>query len=1457
MWRMSSSRALAVAVTLAVLASAIAVVFLAAPARAATTYPSALMIESGSQAGESFGRSVAIVDINHDGVADLAVGAPYATAGSLGQTGAVFLYLSGPDGSGGTKPFASVYQLNGTHAGDAFGWSLAAVGDVNGDGAPDLAIGGPLASPKVGANILTDAGNVTILEGGKPFNPEMIVSLNGTAADDEFGYSIAAGGDVNGGGISDFLVGAPYRDAGTTLDVGAAFVFYGSATLSSSTAPVFTFTGTTAGGHMGWSIAGGVNVDKDASLDMVVGAPDQGAAGSVYIIRNINAVSPGPAINIVGGKASGDKFGTAVTMLPDINGDGFGDIAVGAPFNADGGAGAGEVSVIYGGTKFNTVVDLTLMGQPGEEFGYALAAGDIREDGFSDLLVGAPASSLNVTSGGRAYAFFGGAAPSTTANLTLVPATADGPGLFGSAVTTGGNFTAGHDFDFAVGSPLATVSSTFNVGRAYVYSGTKVPTIKAPTVDGIVCIPFTDPCQGLANFVVSLQNAGLTKTFTTTATGVFNLSSVPAGTYYLNATSGGYVENSTVVTLAVNIGYHFLIEPFTIPKVAGLIKDKSNNTFVNGVTVRMYNGTTLVNSTTNGPSGLFSMYVPIAYIPALKHTVNVTLAFFDATHYTNTTGVIELARNQTATFGPLSHNTLYLDRFPFVSGTVRDGSTLGTIRGATIQVTQGTQVLATATTNNLGAYSLWAVNATVPAPAFFNVTATGYARVSTQLAVDMNQAYTDNFLLFADRTAPTSSLNALTAYTTTAVFSVSGTDADPGDGVAQVQLYYKFNNTGSFVLAGSLANPGPTFSFSFNSTAARGDGYYQFYSLATDYAANVQATPATNMTWTLVDTMAPVSSLAAIPAYETAANFTLSATAYDWNGIHNVTLWYRKGTSGAFHYAANDSTSPYAFWFNVTLLGTGDGLYQFYSVGVDKAGNVEAAPATPDAMTIVDTTPASLTITAPTSGQVVPTGYVNVTWTASDTTSGISHFDAKLDSGAWVHAGANLYYNFTGVADGAHAVTVNATDNAGNSKLATVSFTVSTSEPTVAISSPASGAIVASSSVAIAWSVSNVGAGLSAVEVRLDTGAWTSVGVSATTYTFTGVSDGAHTLGVRATGINGAQGTASVSVTVDATAPTLDITQPTNNAYLAASSVTVAWTASDAASGLASVAISVDGGTYTAVSGTSTTLTGLADGSHTISLKATDNAGNSATASVTVVVDTTNPTVSVSSPAAGAWVNTSSVTITFAAADAGSGVASLTISVDGGTPVTVTGTTYTATLADGSHTVVLTATDKAGNIAQATRTFKVDTSKPSVSISQPAAGATLSSSTVTVTWTQDDTGSGVADVQISVDGGAYRDLGTATTETLTGLSDGSHTVSLKVKDVAGNVQTSSVTFTVSTASTGGLALEPLLIGGVVVVIVVVAVVAAMLMRRRGGKGPSEKAPGETKEETPPPPPPGE
>ena len=412
------------------------------------------------------------------------------------------------------------------------------------------------------------------------------------------------------------------------------------------------------------------------------------------------------------------------------------------------------------------------------------------------------------------------------------------------------------------------------------------------------------------------------------------------------------------------------------------------------------------------------------------------------------------------------------------------------------------------------------------------------------------------------------------------------------------------------------------------------------------------------------------------------------------------------------------------------------------------------------------------------------------------------------------------------VSNGGHSLTAVAKDADGaTATSAAVMVTVNnadTTDPTVSITSPANNATVNGVVTVSATAADNVG--VASVQLQVD-GANVGWGRCWAPYNFswstTSVSNGSHTLTAVAKDAAGNTATSnSVKVTVnnsDTTDPTVSITSPSNNATVNGV-VTVSATASDNV-GVASVQLQVDGANVgsadvSAPYNFSWNTTSVSNGSHTLTAVAKDAAGNAATSnSVKVTVnnaDTTDPTVSITSPANNATVN-GTMTVSATASD-NVGVASVQLQVDGAnvgaadTSAPYNFSWNTTSVSNGSHTLTAVAKDAAGNTATS-NSVKVtvnnaDATPPTVSISSPANNATVNG-TMTVSATASDN-VGVASVQLQVDGA---NVGSADTSApynfswnTTSVSNGSHTLTAVAKDAAGNSATSnSVKVTVNNA----------------------------------------------------------
>ena len=308
-----------------------------------------------------------------------------------------------------------------------------------------------------------------------------------------------------------------------------------------------------------------------------------------------------------------------------------------------------------------------------------------------------------------------------------------------------------------------------------------------------------------------------------------------------------------------------------------------------------------------------------------------------------------------------------------------------------------------------------------------------------------------------------------------------------------------------------------------------------------------------------------------------------------------------------------------------------------------------------------------------------------------------------------------------------------------------------------------------------------------------------------------------------ATDSNGLKGhgIANITVTTDATAPTVAITSPATNPYSTTnSSITLQGTAADNI-GVDHVTYQLGAGAETAASGTTTWTAGpitLSAGSNVITVRAYDAVNNSGSASVTVnysvSTDTTPPSVTITSPASNPYATTSSsITLQGTSYDA-VGVSRVTYRVGGGAETAATGTTLWSagpiTLSAGGNVITVTAYDAANNAGTASITVNYstgsgDTTPPTVTITSPNSNpyATTSSS-ITLQGTSYDA-VGVSRVTYSLGGGAET-AATGTTLWSAGpitLSAGSNVITVRAYDAANNAGTASVTVTYSTGGPVG------------------------------------------------------
>jgi len=237
-------------------------------------------------------------------------------------------------GSASGLAAAPAWTAESNQAGAQFGWSVATAGDVNGDGYSDVIVGAPLYSNGEG-----EEGRAFVYLGSAS---GLAVTAAWTAESDQisayFGNSVATAGDVNGDGYSDVIVGARFYDNGESNE-GRAFVYLGSSSGLAATA-AWTSESDQAGADFGWSVATAGDVNGDGYSDVIVGAPyydnPQTNAGRAFVyLGSSSGLAPSYAWSDGTNQLSA-LYGYSVATAGDVNGDGYSDIIVGGPYYDNG-----------------------------------------------------------------------------------------------------------------------------------------------------------------------------------------------------------------------------------------------------------------------------------------------------------------------------------------------------------------------------------------------------------------------------------------------------------------------------------------------------------------------------------------------------------------------------------------------------------------------------------------------------------------------------------------------------------------------------------------------------------------------------------------------------------------------------------------------------------------------------------------------------------------------------------------------------------------------------------------------------------------------------------------------------------------------------------------------------------------------------------------------------------------
>ena len=449
-------------------------------------------IITSSQDNAQLGYSVAGAgDVNNDNFDDVLVGARYYDNGFANE-GAVFVYHGSAGGVLGSGPGTADATIEGNLINANMGTSVAGAGDVNNDGYDDIIVGA--SGYKDGETSEGAAfifyGSADGITGTGPANADAVIQ-----ADKSFsflGTSVSGAGNVNGDLYDDVIVGAPQYD--TAFDnSGAAFVFYGgpgfTGTLSAAGADV-VLEPNQASSLMGTSVSDAGDVDDDGFDDVIVGASnyDQGQSNEGVAMVFLGSAgglvgsNPSNAHAVLQSNQAGAQLGASVSGAGDIdlNDGDYDDIIIGVPSYTSGQTSEGAAYVFLGGSNgiqgraASTPWQIVQSNQAGSGFGGSVAnTGDVNNDGFADVVIGASTYDMDPDDEGVAFIFMG----SSTGLRGLNPAGAsyslqiNEPDVqFGISVDGAGDVNNDQLDDVIVGANLY-VDLVSQEGGAFIYHG--------------------------------------------------------------------------------------------------------------------------------------------------------------------------------------------------------------------------------------------------------------------------------------------------------------------------------------------------------------------------------------------------------------------------------------------------------------------------------------------------------------------------------------------------------------------------------------------------------------------------------------------------------------------------------------------------------------------------------------------------------------------------------------------------------------------------------------------------------------------------------------------------------------------------------------------------------------------------------------------------------------------------